>query len=472
MRRLVLGLGCLLLAAATLGAGREPAAAASCPSSNRPNRLVVAGGNPQTAKLGRPFQESFQVALANTNGCPLTGALAGTGIEFVAPAGGASGTFATTGTNTAVVGTNEAGVAAAPSFTANDTEGTYTVHAVSDYGTVVFTVTNTSAGVAVAIAADTGGGQSATVDGAYGQPLVARVTDAAGRPVQGVSVSFALTPNPYGAGAAFLGGGAQASETTNASGLATSPPIVANGTPGRFTATASTNALSSVATFDLDNHAAATTVAAIAPSGAATVGRRFPQPLRARVLDAFGQPIEGVSVTFTLSAAHDGAGASFLGGSTQAVALADADGVATSPPVVANTSAGSFTATAAAAGDADPAAYALVNRAGKPATIVAGAAAEQSARVRSRFPVRLAVTVTDRDGNPVPKAVVAFSAPARGPSGRFGSRHRRVVRVRTNSHGIALAPSFKANRKPGGYAVTASVRGAPHAAAFALVNTP
>ena len=70
--------------------------------------------------------------------------------------------------------------------------------------------------------------------------------------------------------------------------------------------------------------------------------------------------------------------------------------------------------------------------------------------------------------------VVTFSAPAEGPSGTFArSRHgrARVVRIRTNASGIAVAPVFTANRKPGGYVVKASVKHAG-AAAFALVNLP
>jgi hypothetical protein len=42
--------------------------------------------------------------------------------------------------------------------------------------------------------------------------------------------------------------------------------------------------------------------------------------------------------------------------------------------------------------------------------------------------------------------------------------------VRTDAHGVAVAPTFVANSSQGGYAVRATVTGAGHAAAFALVN--
>jgi len=168
--------------------------------------------------------------------------------------------------------------------------------------------------------------------------------------------------------------------------------------------------------------------------------------------------------------AGSGAGGAFAGGATQATATTDADGRAASPLVTANTSAGSFTATASTAGSAHSVAYALTNRAARPATITAGAASGGQARVGSRFSIPLAVTVVDAHGNPVKGATVTFAAPARGPSGRFRNAGR-VVRVVTSSKGIALAPRFTANRKAGGYIVTAGVSGAKRVA-FALVNVP
>src|SRR6266571_1680259 len=93
-----------LAGAVTIGPAR--ATTDPCPTSNAPNELELVGGSLQTAKLGQQFPGLFQVALANSNHCPLTGSLAGTAIEFAAPGSGASGLFATTGTASAVVGTD------------------------------------------------------------------------------------------------------------------------------------------------------------------------------------------------------------------------------------------------------------------------------------------------------------------------------------------------------------------------------
>ena len=581
--------GMCVALAVVLGANAAsvPAAAVACPDSNPPNTLVLAGGSGQTAQLGKQFASPLQVKLANTNGCPATGDLAGANVTFVAPAGGAGGTFATTGSWTAVVGTDAQGVATAPGFTANDTAGSYSVEAESDYGTVKLSLANTAAGLVASITAVEPTSRQAAVNSVYPQPLQVRVSDADGRPVQGATVTFALQSGSYGAGASFLAGGGQANETTGSDGVATSPLFAANGSPGAFTATASTTGLASVASFALDNHASADTFAAASSTAlSATVGSRYPRPLTARLLTAEGRPIEGASVTFTLGAAAGGgaggagtAGASFLGGASQATVLTDASGNATSPPLLADSTPGDFTATATVPGIASPLTYTLRNlaarllaadavrsatvdhryarplkvrvrraggkplagitvtftiatshagagagfpdgtgqatattnragiatspdltanstagafraiatlagsrpvryvlrnRAGKPDMITVGAADGISTGIGARLPIRLAVTVADKDGNPVPRAVVRFAAPGRGPGGSFtiraGGRTRaaRTVRVRTNAKGIAIAPPFTANDESGGYAVR--VRAGSRRAAFALVN--
>jgi hypothetical protein len=172
-------------AALLAGSGSAGAAGSDCPSSNPPNKLVIAGGSSQTAQLGKPFETNLQVALANTNGCPLTGTLAGISVDFDAPGSGASGSFANTGSNTVTVGTDGQGIATAPTFTANDTAGSYSVHADSDFGSVELYLTNTVSGLAASITATGASSEEAAVDSQYPQPLQVQVKDANGRPVQG-----------------------------------------------------------------------------------------------------------------------------------------------------------------------------------------------------------------------------------------------------------------------------------------------
>jgi protocatechuate 3,4-dioxygenase beta subunit len=458
-------------AALTLSGGNAHAGVVACPAVNPPDELVLVAGSGQTAQLGAPFPQALHVALASSNGCPLTGNLAGNNVTFDAPGSGASGIFAGSGTHTVVVGTDAQGAAVAPVLTANDTVGYYTVRAQSAYGTVNLSLFNTANGVPSAIAAVGTTSREAVVGGSYGDPLQVRVTDANGNPVQGVAVGFAIRPGATGAAGDFVGG--QATATTDSNGLATSPMLVANGMPGRFTATASTAGVPTAVIFALDNHAATATLQRSTQDPTATVETRYRTALRARLLDAGGQPIEGATVTFAISTGANGAAASFLGGAAQATAVTDVSGVATAPMLVANKVAGAFTASATAPGAASTE-YALENRAARPAVIAAGVANGQSTTVRTRFPIPLAVTVADRDGNPVAGAVVAFGAPARGAGGRFTVRGhlRRVVHVRTNRKGIAIAPAFTANASTGGYVVIATVQTSGARVGVALLNVP
>jgi protocatechuate 3,4-dioxygenase beta subunit len=387
---------------------------------------------------------------------------------FTAPATGAGGTFATTNTNVADVGTDANGTATAPAFTANRAAGDYGVVASSAYGSVTLYLTNTAAGVAASIAPEGTARRSATVGTSY-PPLKARVLDANGRPVVGTSVSFQISSDATGAGAVFASGGAQAAGSTDTSGVATSPALVANASAGRFTATAAVAGVRTQVSYSLRNVAPRLT--APRRSATATVDRRYRRPLEARVLDSRGRPVPGVTVTFSLPQAASGPGAAFLGGGAQATTTTNAQGKASSPPLVAGTTAGGFSATASIASVPKPVVYSLRNLAGAPATITAGAASGESASAGTRFPIRLAVTVEDKEGNPVPGAIVTFTAPAGGVTGRFVVRvnRLRVVRVRANSQGIAVAPALVADAHAGGFAVGA--RSGSAKVAFALVVT-
>jgi len=462
--------------------------ASSCPASNPPNELVLAGGTPQTAQLESAFANPLQVELANTNGCPITTAVTGTPVTFTAPTSGPSATFTASGSNTLTIGTDATESAAAQMLTANDSAGTYALTASSAYGSVSFSLTNTAAGIPATITPLAPTSQHATVNSGYSQPLAVHVLDANGNPVVGANVTFSLgsAGNAAGggggsgaaAGASFDDGTTQSTETTNADGVATSPRFSANATSGAFTATATASHVIEPARFTLDNLAA--TLNTITPFGSssrtATVGTLYAHRLRARFRTASGKPVAGATVTFTLgststagaSAGSGGAGATFAGGSAQATATTGPHGIATSPRLAANDEAGGFTATASATGANGIALFHLHNHAGTPATIIAGVGGAQSATTGTRFAIPLAVTVTDAHGNKVSGARVTFTAPPSGSGGSFPNG-KTTMTAKTNSSGIAIAPPFTANGQTGGYIVTATVNGA-RPAAFALVN--
>ena len=514
--RLLVALG-LCVAAATLSGAVAQAMSAvtptadttACPNYNAPNTLTLAGGTPQSAKLGTPFADPLQVTLANTNGCPITTPLAGIAVTFAAPGSGPSGTFSSSGSNAVLVGSNAAGSATASQFTANTLAGGYQVVASSDYGSVSFSLVNTASGVPATIAPLAATSQSASVSTRYAQPLQAQVLDANGNPVTGANVTFSLGSGSGGgaggsssgagsAGASFDSGQTQASALTNSSGIATSPMFTANSVPGKFTVAATTPGISEAASFQLHNLAGKPPL--LNPVGkrklSATVGTRYGRALQAKLTDATGAPLEGMSVTFNLGSGGGGggagasgsgagsAGASFPGGSTQATETTNASGVATSPRFDANTTAGTFTATAAVAGVTNPAEFTLDNLAGKPPVIKALGPAKRSATVDSRYSRPLEVKLTDRKGKALQGESVTFTlgssggggaGAGAGGSGAGGAGASFVggsaqATETTNASGVAVSPRFEANATAGTFTATATVSGSNAAASIRLDN--
>jgi hypothetical protein len=101
------------------------------------------------------------------------------------------------------------------------------------------------------ITATSGTPQSATLNTAFGSPLVATVRDSGNSPVSGVTVTF--TAPGSGASGAFAGGVNTA--VTNAQGQATSAAFTANGTAGAYNVTATVAGIASPAAFALTNNA-------------------------------------------------------------------------------------------------------------------------------------------------------------------------------------------------------------------------
>ncbi|HVN76813.1 MAG TPA: lamin tail domain-containing protein [Thermoanaerobaculaceae bacterium] len=118
-----------------------------------------------------------------------------------------------------------------------------------------------------------------------------------------------------------------------------------------------------------NNEDGATTIAAAGPAAAITAtggtpqsalqGMPFSSPLQATVTDSLGNPVSGVTVTFTAPAS--GASGTFPGGLPVVTAVTDAGGVATSPAITANNVLGNFQVTATAPGVSGSAVFLLAN---------------------------------------------------------------------------------------------------------------
>ena len=420
-----LGTGAVLVSGGPAPASADVSPSTSspaCPTYNTPNELTLVNGTPQTAKLGSAFADPFQGRAREHErlSCDQHGGRDGQ-ITFSAPTSGPSGTFGATGSASVLVGTDATGAASASMFVANDISGGYTLTASSSFGSVTFSLVNTPTGIAASLVPQVPLTEAAYASAHYNRPLSVEVLDANGAPVEGASVVFSLGAGGAGgggggssasatAGASFDGGQSQATETTDAAGIATSPLFSADAAAGSFTASASVAGVTEPAVFKLDNVAGKPPRATLLGSARRSAGLdgRYATPLQVEVIGADGKPMQGVSVTFALGAAASGgngggagaasAGASFLDGSSQATATTGARGRAISPSFRANDTAGTFTASITVAGLTNPLTVTLDNLAGRSGSIDLVGIGHRSATVQERYRRPLEVRVMNGNG--------------------------------------------------------------------------
>lgn len=328
-----------------------------CNSSNfnPPAELIAAtSGTPQSAQVNTTFAAPL-IATVTMGGQPVSGAF----VIFTAPSSGASGIFAN-GTNTETDTTNTSGVVQSSTFTANGTLGAVAVTAsvAGVTATTTFNLTNTS-GPPATISTTSGSLQNATIDTTFTAPLVAMVVDSNQYPVNGAQVTF-TAPSSGASGTFASNASVTETDTTNASGVATSSKFTANGTTGTYAVTATVAQLAA-AKFSLSN-IAGPVVTIATTSGtpqSATVNRGFAAALVVTVVDSNQNPVSGALVTFEVPAS--GASGTFANGVN--TATTNASGVATSEMFTANGSVGTYTVTATVASGAEPANFTLTNTA-------------------------------------------------------------------------------------------------------------
>jgi hypothetical protein len=217
----------------------------------------------------------------------------------------------------------------------------------------------TGVGVAANITVSSGSPQSAMINTAFAQPLVVLVKDNFGNPVSGATVTF-TAPALTGASGTFGNLSNTITGTTDANGML-SESFTADGTAGGYTVTASINA-GVPASFSLFNTTVivvgdSITVSSGSPQSTA-VSTAFAQPLVALVQDSSGNPVAGLTVTFT-APALTGASGTFSNGSNTITGTTDANGLL-SESFTADGTAGTYTVTASI-GAGSPASFSLSN---------------------------------------------------------------------------------------------------------------
>jgi streptogramin lyase len=409
------------------------------------------GATGQSAEVGTAYANPLAVLITDAYGNPASGAE----VTFTAPATmtGPSGTFAGGASFTIPAG----GVATAPAFTADDCAGTFQVTVTAGALSTELSLTNL-AGSPAAVVPLAGTPQSVPVMSRFG-PLAVQVTDRFGNPVSGASVTFAVVPGGNGAAGIFAGA---ATVLTNLNGVAIAPLLSAGSVAGSFTVTAAVDGIAGPATFALTNTPGAPD--RVAASGGATqdtpVGWQYGSLLQATVVDAYGNPVPAVPVTFSVPVT--GPSGTFA---ALATVPTDALGMATAPVLTANHVVGSFIVLAKAS-DAPPAPFLLTNT-NVPASVVAVAGAKQKVQVTTPY-APLRVRVLDAHSQPVRGTTVVFELPGDGPGGTFAG----PATVVTDANGMAQAPSLTANRTAGTFTVGAWVAGVASPATISLTNNP
>lgn len=308
----------------------------------------------------------------------------------------------------------------------------------------------------IAIATMSGTPQSHEVNGAFGQPLVATVTNN-GLPAGGIVVTF--TAPTTGASGTFADTGTTTTRAkTNANGVATPATFTANGEAGTYAVMALVTGSPTPASFTLTNTIGAP--AAIQLTGGATQSAAISTsfaPFVVTVVDGGKNPVSGATVTFTASTSASGASGAFASnGTNMETDIAAANGVATSSVFAANAISGSYTVTVAVGGIS--ANLNLTNTAGAAATITATSGTPQNTQIGTPFSAPLVATVLDSLSNPINGAAVTFTAPALGASGTFTNGTATETDI-TNSTGVATSTAFTANSTTGSYMVTATTAG-------------
>ena len=240
------------------------------------------------------------------------------------------------------------------------------------------------------------------------EPLVARVVDENGTPVQGQIVNFVVVA---GGGSVFAG-----ASISNAQGIVqerwTLGPTP--GTEQKVEARAVDNETGEEIVF-----ATFTAIAHPAPSQVGTMtrhegdqqtiqaGSAAPIPPAVRITDGSGQPVAGREVVFAIESG---------GGSlTGATATTNADGVARVGSWTVGTQSGPASLRASTA-DIPSVTFTGTIVAAAPATMTKHAGDNQTGSFGGPVPIRPAVRVTDQYGNPVANVRVTFTVESGGGS--------------------------------------------------------
>jgi uncharacterized protein (TIGR03437 family) len=409
-----------------------------------PAAIQVVSGTPQSTPINLDFSDSLRVRVVDQLGNGISGAT----VTYSAPASGPSASF-----SPSTAATDQQGFAQVTA-TANITAGTYFVSATASgvSTSAAFSLQNVL-GPTPALVSSAGSPQSIVVGSEFPQLLQVTIRDSLNNPIPNVTVFFS---SPAAGASATL---SALLAITDAQGQ-TSVRATANTAAGAYQVQASAPRISAGTTafFSLTNTPGP--VASVAPdTGTSAQSTRttapFPNPLRVTATDSYGNPVPGVTLTF--SAPGSGQSAQL----SNTTVVTDSSGAA-SVTAVANSIAGSY-AVAVSATDGVSATFSVTNVPGPPATVASVSNNLQNVTVGSPF-APLVVVVRDANGNPLSGQTLTISLPAVGASAMAAS-----ATVTTDANGQGSF-NLTANTMAGNYAVAVTGAGVASPAIFKLGN--
>ena len=216
------------------------------------------------------------------------------------------------------------------------------------------------------------------------------------------------------------------------------------------------------------------------------IGTTFPTTqVRVTKYSDIHTAVLGVTITWKVTPAGNGASATFAGNVLSATSVSDSNGVATRPTLTANNTPGSYAMEARATEPyfpdlAIPSNFSLTNNdsaANKVLLVSAGDGSLQAAKVNTSYTSPFFAIAFDGNNNLKSGVTVVFTAPSSGPSGVFSDTHSNTTTAVTNGNGVATSATFTANGSAGYYSVDATVSGSqtvdgqPRSTSFGISNS-
>ena len=298
--------------------------------------VVVYSGTDQSTATNTPFALPLSVYVTDQNHAPM----AGVTVTFTPPQGSPSCSFPVALWSTGVTGSN--GIATSPTPVADNSAGNYVVTASAGTQSCTFNLANVFVvGPPQASSLTlTGNGQSAQFSTAFAAPLTVQVRDQFGNIMVGQNVVF--TGPASGPACVFTNASNTITIPTDGTGTASTGVITANSQQGSYIVNCVAGAVSVEATLNNGGTAVMYGFRTYGGNGqTAAINTIFSRPLSALATDQYGNGFPGVQVNFV---ANPVGGASCT--ITGANPVTNAQGVATTGNVTANSTSGSYTVTA------------------------------------------------------------------------------------------------------------------------------